>query len=343
MNRIAYLDSLRAFACIAVILFHVSGRCGYSLEVSSCQQIIMNVYHSLSLWCVPVFVMISGALFLNPDKKFSVRKMFTRNILRIVAAFAFWSFVYALYSFVISDDPNRVNGFFVQLMRGHFHMWFLFLITGLYLLIPAIKLIVKDKRITEYFLFCTIILNYALPFTLELMEVVLPVLQPLVEIMKNNLKSLHFADTASFICYFVLGHYLHTTNFSKRMSDLVIMLDIIVCIFIALAKCNVSNTSFVVFYHFNSLLVLLQSVSVFLFAKAYIKDVGPVLSSFSRFSFGIYLVHMFVLYSVIDLGFTPITINPIMGIPLMTVFVLFISFVLITILSRVNVLNRWVI
>ena len=58
--------------------------------------------------------MISGALFLSRD--ISARKMYSKYILRIVLAFVFWSFIYA----VITGDG--IEGKIGALVKGHYHL-----------------------------------------------------------------------------------------------------------------------------------------------------------------------------------------------------------------------------
>ena len=78
-QRIIYLDLLRVLATIGVIVIHVCGRGFYgSLFTSSWYYAVF--YHSLVRWCVPVFFMISGALFLNPKKTVTYKEILLKYI-----------------------------------------------------------------------------------------------------------------------------------------------------------------------------------------------------------------------------------------------------------------------
>ncbi|MVT29351.1 acyltransferase family protein [Acidovorax citrulli] len=60
------LDSIRIIACLAVVLLHVSARPIYmQKELSQWGWMLGNAVSSLTHWCVPVFVMLSGALVLG--------------------------------------------------------------------------------------------------------------------------------------------------------------------------------------------------------------------------------------------------------------------------------------
>ncbi len=63
----AYIDRLRVAACVAVVLIHVTLG---SLDTLTPFTAVWWVGHWICLvsqWAVPVFVMISGALLLNPN------------------------------------------------------------------------------------------------------------------------------------------------------------------------------------------------------------------------------------------------------------------------------------
>ena len=70
-----YIDVLRIVACFSVIMLHTSAQAWYSLPVESGGFQIANSYDALFRFGVPVFVMISGALFLAPERKVEMRKL----------------------------------------------------------------------------------------------------------------------------------------------------------------------------------------------------------------------------------------------------------------------------
>lgn len=79
-NRIAYIDWLRSIACFAVVVLHVSGgQEWFSAKEVSFEWTIFNLYDSLVRWCVPIFIMISGALFLNPEKEIGIHKLYVHK------------------------------------------------------------------------------------------------------------------------------------------------------------------------------------------------------------------------------------------------------------------------
>ena len=87
-GRVLYLDGLRVFAIVAVIMVHVT--CMFYTNSETSNWYAAYFYGSFVRWCVPVFCMISGALFLT-KQELSVKDLYLRYIKRIVLAFLFWS------------------------------------------------------------------------------------------------------------------------------------------------------------------------------------------------------------------------------------------------------------
>ena len=71
-----YIDILRIVACFSVIMLHASAQPWYSLPVDGIGFKIANSYDALFRFGVPVFVMISGALFLAPDREITIKKLY---------------------------------------------------------------------------------------------------------------------------------------------------------------------------------------------------------------------------------------------------------------------------
>ena len=65
-KRCIYFDILRIVACFAVIIIHVCSWYLYS-DINSPNWQVFNFYNSIVKWSVPIFVMISGALFLKAN------------------------------------------------------------------------------------------------------------------------------------------------------------------------------------------------------------------------------------------------------------------------------------
>ena len=88
-SRIPYLDFLRLLATIGVISLHVFAT-DFNGTIQQYDWYVALIGDSLVRWSVPIFVMISGTLFLNPDKQVSLRSILTKRISRLLIAYVFW-------------------------------------------------------------------------------------------------------------------------------------------------------------------------------------------------------------------------------------------------------------
>ena len=130
-TRIVYFDYLRLFAMFAVMVLHVAAQNWYLTPVDTFEWQTFNVFDSLMRWGVPVFVMISGALFLG--KEHQIKKIFKKNILRLVVALFFWSIIYALWQRFVTNEITSSEDFLIAVVNGHAHLWFIYMIIGLYI------------------------------------------------------------------------------------------------------------------------------------------------------------------------------------------------------------------
>ena len=124
-KRVYYFDYLRVLAMLCVMVLHCACRYWDAVDVNTHSFMAMNIYQGLVRWGVPVFMMISGALFLN--REVPVSKLYSKYILRMVTAFAVWT---VFYAFVSKEGEGSLA---MRLLKGHYHMWYIYIIILLYI------------------------------------------------------------------------------------------------------------------------------------------------------------------------------------------------------------------
>ena len=110
--------------------------------------------------------MLSGALMLDPGKPFQIRTLYRKNILRILTAFLFWSALYALDTYFANRDWR---GAVVAFVNGRYHMWFLFMILGFYLLTPAYRKMAESVEVLRYLIAVMVVFTLFLPTVISLL------------------------------------------------------------------------------------------------------------------------------------------------------------------------------
>ena len=230
-NRILYYDYLRILATFAVIILHVAAQNLRKVEIGSFPWDVFNFTDSAVRWCVPIFVMISGALFLDNNKPLSIKKLYTKNILRIIIAFLFWSAIYATYN--VLDGKTLRDGilFFV---KGHYHLWFMFMIAGLYVIVPLLRKITASKSATQYFIVVGFIFSFLIPRTINLLQVLeIPHTTDLLKSISDAFNNVYFNFTSGFVIYFVLGYYLSHYQIKKSLRIVSYLVGILAYLFTA--------------------------------------------------------------------------------------------------------------
>ena len=148
--RKQFLDVLRVLATCAVVLMHVLTGATDVTDAS-----IVPEYRSLLLsvmdlvtWCVPIFLLISGYLFLNPERTLTYPVMIKKYCRRIALAILLFGVPYAASELVVAERTFRIRMIPEALkmtLTGHTwsHMWYLYLILFLYLITPLLKKVLR--------------------------------------------------------------------------------------------------------------------------------------------------------------------------------------------------------
>ncbi len=153
-GREAYLDVLRVLATAAVVLMHaVSGVLGGEYDFTGYERRV-KAFRALvdaTAWSVPVFLMISGYLFLDPAKKITWKDALFKYCRRILLALILFGIPFTfleIYKYVGHFEWWMVRHTLVYTATGRSwsHMWYLYLIFILYALTPGIKWLLSKAK-----------------------------------------------------------------------------------------------------------------------------------------------------------------------------------------------------
>ena len=306
-GRLAYADLLRCTAMLAVIVVHITGGALEASPVGTPDFMVLNVYDGLTHWCVPVFVMLSGMFLLDPKHSLPPSKLFFGHMLRIAAALAVWGTAYALVERVqvhgLSWESVRAALYQVLLGKTCFHLWFLYMLLGLYLVTPVLRAFVRGAGRGDFhwFFLLVFVFTFLLPTLLRLRP------SQTVSLYQSYL---NIKLVLGYVGYYVLGYYLKEYTLSRPAEYLIYLLGI------AGAAVTVGGTAWLsqqrgalaqTFYNYDSPNIALMSTAVFVLFR-YLLGVSDERSRRQRFSgvakvsFGIYLVHVFFLMLLRNFG-----------------------------------------
>ena len=342
-RRVIYFDILRIVAIFFVVFVHLAAQHWADVDVSSRAWFAFNLYCTTGKWSVPIFVMISGALFLGRDV--SISSILKKNVARIATVFLFWSGCYALIDLVFRHAPLSVV--LSQFITGHYHLWFLYMIVGLYLLIPLLRPIAQSETLMRYFLLLALIFTFLLPQLVLYSSFISPQLSVVIKTVSMYT---YCYFPLGLTVYFVGGYYLSRREFSRREEIILYCIGVaglLFSIFAPVIHAKAQGAPSGIFYNYNSINVLFTSVPIFVFAKQHLNfpHIGErayaILRKLSKYSFGVYLVHPMVIELLQHFGIDTFFCNAFFSVPLLAVFVFAVSTAISALLSRVPIVNKY--
>ncbi|GAB6058310.1 acyltransferase family protein [Desulfonatronum parangueonense] len=360
--RLLWVDVLKLLAIFGVILLHAAAPYLVPFEDSAAWW-TGNAYDSFVRWCVPLFVMVSGALVLSGADKIPLRDFLLVRIRRILIPFLTWSVIYFLYGIHVKGDEHGVFDFFPLLFAGpiYYHLWFIYMLVTLYLFAPAISALLNQtpRKFGWYVVgiwFCW--------------ASVLPIVHELFNYQTYFVSDLNEYSALKLSGYFLLGYLLKDAVVRSRAQ-----LFMLALIFLAGGAATMTGTYLVssqagefdhFFYDYYSATVVAMAIPLFLIVRSIfdtrrestesgkerIRMNSPkLLQRIGKSVFGIYLIHALILELLRDgrLGFTidhdsafGMSVPLVAGIPLFTISIYILSLSLVFIFSHVPIMRKMI-
>ena len=343
-NRIVYMDVLRVIACFSVIMIHSSAQYVVK-DIGSFNFWVGNIFDGLARIGVPLFIMISGALMLDKNYQFSTQKII-KHIIRMIVFFVFWSVLYCFIfnivgSIIIKHESIDIIKIIGSLIKGPYHLWFVYLIIGLYLIVPLLRLWVNDtnKKYVEYFIILSIIFTYIIPQIISIGSNYSNLFEHINDIIEKNL-SLKYVG--GFTTYYILGWYIN--NYELKNKRIIYILGLFGVLITIMGTYILSNTigKALQMYEYLYINVLFQTVAVFVIIKDKFKNMhtNNLINSISKYSLGIYAIHALIvtiMYKILE----KINIDfALINIPIVFIVSFVLSYISSFILSKIPVLKK---
>lgn len=338
MKRDYNIDLLKIFAILAVVMTHVNFQM-LEFQLNSKTFTYGIILGSLSRFCVPVFLMCSGALMLN-NKEIPIKKLYLKYILRFIFALIFWDIIYKLlYAYYQNINIGESLKDIIY-GKSKFHLYYLYIIILCYAFLPILKKLVNgmDKLSYRYLLgliFVTSILwpymRWFEPFSL------------------NNSLMVKYTFSLPYlgIAYMLFGKYLYENKDDYKKLSLIITMFITIIFIIVSTKIRSRETMDLIYWENINPFIFLYSASLFtLVNKIKIKEKHFKLIEFlSKGSFFVYLSHLIILDHLKFLGLSPINLQGVSKFIypiLLTLFILLLTYILYAFLRKIRFLNKWI-
>ncbi len=355
------LDHLRVLAMLGIILLHTGAVVVVAWRGSHPDLLskfnVGNLADAGGRFAVNCFFMASGALLLDPIRRFVLRP----HLLRIALPTLTWIAIYAVANVLlvrqgypgvggVLKDPTSQS--FGELVRGLlagpavFHLWFVYALFGIYLVVPLLRALTDRvepdrRRLLLWFL------------ALWSVAGLIPWWGPYFwgdrfpTIYRLPFEPLPTGYVGLFVLGFVLSHYRDRLRVPPAAWAAMAAVGLgwtFTGTWLA-ARGDEANI-FASYGNFNPP-VLLYSIGVFGFFATRQRGPGPIwplVRRASDLSFRVYLVHILVLHLLrvlTELG--PLTVErPTIGLPLTYVATVSISLGVAWLLDLIRPLRRWI-
>lgn len=342
-NRMIYWDLLRILACFSVIMLHSASQDWYDLPVTSVRWLVCNSYDALFRFGVPVFVMISGSLFLSRKGELSVKRLYLHNIARLGIAYVFWSCLYGLWDARMFEEAG-LRDYLLEMLAGRFHLWFLPMMIGIYMLLPVLKLLAEEqnKKVLEYFLVLFLVMQIGRETVLAFQ---------FSNQLKNMIRLVPLEMVCSYIGYFMLGYYLYRYPFSQKVQHRIYLAGILGAIGAVAAGNLISlwrGEATAAFYDSFSLPTFCISAALFIFFQEKVSSVSwskrsmTWIRRLSDNTFGVYLIHLWVLEIMEIKGINTMMISSVVSVPLVALLCFLIGNVMISCIRMIPIVGKYI-
>lgn len=284
-QRIYYLDVIRCLACLMVVLMHAP------YPNSGMSGLFVTPISLATAPCIGLFFMVSGALLLpTKDNGLSFIK---KRLAKVAYPILVWTLVAMVINGFTKGWPSLIDlikslASMPFCVEGHGVMWFMYVLVGMYLIAPIISpwLERAEKCDLQFYLgIWTVAMSY-------------PILKLFLRVNETETGVLYYFS--GYVGYFLLGYYLHKFGTSKTRAALA-YLPVPFALLGITKYFNYEVDFYSVFWYLSILIVLMcwSWFTVIKNAEQQIASLNPKLLSaithFSSCSFGIYLIHIFVM------------------------------------------------
>lgn len=336
-KKIIYLEIIRIIACFFVVYTHT--------ETNGYQLYSKFEYSNLTFWlnlilsicckaAIPIFFAVSGALLLKKEESF--KDILRKRVLKyIVTLIVFSIFQYLYRGYLFKSDMN-IQDFFIKLYKGEVSivLWFLYAYIAYLLLLPFLRVIAKnlDEKYYYYMFILAFLFNGIIPVAEYCIFKTTGVMSPDFN---------QFWILITIILYPLMGHFIEnklTIDKIKKVLCPLWVVNIITIIFTCLMTIfhihidgimsEINSQKFYQCFSFINAGCLILTCK-YVFSKIVIKDkIKNIIFKMGECTFGVYLIHIFVLYAEKFL-LTKVEINSLIISILYTLVIMIVSYTIV--------------
>lgn len=370
-ENIGWIDLLRVIACFLVVLAHCCDAFVAQFSNNHGAFLTGALIGSSVRACVPLFVMMTGVLMF--PVRYNMGDFYKKRIGRIIVPLIFWSlalpilyFVYLNYAvstqspsidmagFTPASTLNKMYTFIFNFNYDTTPLWYLYMLVGLYLVIPILNSWLENASQKDIKLFLCV---WGISLFLPYLKMVAPMLGYTGNFGNMGLFGVcdwnefgTFYYVSGFIGYIVLAYYLvkYPLDWSwKKTLSITIPLFLIGYLITAggfiltQEKFPGSYANLEIIWYFAGINVFMMTFSIFVIVQKLKIPSSAALARLAAATFGIYLCHFIFVQMAYDL-FDSEALPAIVRIPAMACVAFFISYLVVRLFEMTKFTRRLV-
>lgn len=351
-TRILWIDMIRIIAIAMVIEMHAGDHIVYLWGKAPIRNgaivswwLTGVTFKSIASVCVPLLFMLSGYLLLSSQDR--IFTFFKKRLTKIVIPLIVWAVLYMWWDGVFVESTSTIKAIKLavrNILEGnvHYHLWFLYVLLGLYLVTPIMRRFAQSASDEELLFFIGLWIFTATVFYL---------LQQFKEISISLFAQPY---VSGYLGYYVAGYYLGRKEYTSKQAWLAFAFVILMVAGTTLWAYSLTydggkfDTNLFEFLTWHVIATSLASFIVLKSAAQYLeKYISPAIEKIivlvSGTTFGIYLVHDQILGLLEngELGFrlTTNAFQPLFATPLTILVAFILSFGVTYLLQKIPVLK----
>lgn len=215
LKRIGSLDFLRSYGCLAIILLHVVSAWH---DDPANKEALFNadpvrisfdgaIVPLLVRMAVPIFFMISGALFLDPKRNVNIKK----HIIKILLTLGVFGYGMALIELVVKYRDFNISYLWNSLLnllqeQSWSHLWYLYAIIGLYLLTPILRAWIQNASERE------------IRDTIIIAVVLLSIIPTINSVANTSITTFGITTSSGALLCYLIGFYIFSSREKIRSN-----------------------------------------------------------------------------------------------------------------------------
>lgn len=190
-------------ALLALTMHHALQPLWAQLQIGMVQWTQANQLQALSQWALPVFVALTGSIFLTAPHTWSMKTLWRRVLPPTLLSCVFWwcacAVMYLQQHYPTEMDPQTFSHCLSMVLAEPANIGYCQMLVSMFLLYPLLRRIAAEKQVLQYCLLVLFLLNLLLPILRHI---------PVVSIVMRFFDQLNWGFFRTWAFYLLLGAYL---------------------------------------------------------------------------------------------------------------------------------------